>query len=145
MGEMPRGELVIAVTGRANRAPAGAGSKQVQWKLERASKCFGGNWKLYPFWFDPVQLCRKAKELAEHWQRKVLHFQRIGCLSREWGVKQVSESTSGSRQWSSMSMDLSKSIFLSQLAQNREVKASVFLLARSYVRPAPTPPPGRSP
>lgn len=37
--------LVIAVSGRANRAPAGAGNKQAQRKPARASKGFGGKWK----------------------------------------------------------------------------------------------------
>lgn len=49
MGELPRGVLVIAVAGRANRAPAGAGSEQAQRKPARASNSFGGNGELLSF------------------------------------------------------------------------------------------------
>lgn len=59
------------------------------------------------------------------------------CLVREEEVQQVSESVSGRHQWSSMSMNLSKSIFLPQMACNTEIKTSVLLLANSYVPPSP--------
>lgn len=85
-----------------------------------------------------MQLCRRTKELTQHWaEERAWQIQRkIVCLVREKGVKQVSESVSRSHQWSSTSMNLSKTIFLSQMACNSEVKANVLLLANSYVPPS---------
>lgn len=108
---------------RASTAKAGKGFQGLR-----------GKWKTLIL--SGLILCSCAegqKSLLSVDQRKESHISKGPAV---WaGVKQVSESKSRSHQRSSMSMDASKSIFLSQLAQDREVKASVLLLASSCVPP----------
>lgn len=105
----------------------------------KAGKGFQGLWgngKLLSFLDWSCAVVQKDKRARSALTRgKSSTFPKDCLLGQGMNLKHVSESKSRSHHWSSMSMGLSKSISLSQLAQDSEVKACVLLLASSDMSP----------